>query len=486
MKSWWISLVVSPPEKIISHSYSNLIKTRRRIQVSETFWTSQICACCSPHHCVGFLFFAWIPPGLRAASSSSFASSAAAPSLTHSLTHSHTLTHSHSLTHSFTHSLTPSLTHSLTHSSSLTQSLLEELRRAWPPLGRGCLSRGRCSTQSFLAAFRVAGAVHRASWRSCGARGRRWAAAAFLVARAVHRELPGCVSRGRRSTQSLQEELLPFAWQAQCTEPPGGAAARVAAAGPRLPFSWPAQYIELPGCLSRGRRSTQSLLEELRRAWPPLGRGCLSISRGRCSTQSFLAAFRVEGAVHRASWRSCGARGRRRAAAAFLVAGAVHRASWLPVAWQAQCTEPPGGAAARVAAAGPRLPFSWPAQYIEPAGAAAARGCCSHVGVGMRYHDAVCKVWRQERSNWHLILQHIRHTCHTQTYISRHISHHPLSQSPHLPLLIPFYLFLLPRSLCLSLFPSSLVLQPFRCRYALSWRCLQGSELSKSLSHSLL
>ena len=46
--------------------------------------------------------------------------------------------------------------------------------------------------------------------------------------------------------------------------------------------SWQAQYIELPGCLSRRRRSTQSLLEELRRAWPPLGRGCLS--RGRRST----------------------------------------------------------------------------------------------------------------------------------------------------------------------------------------------------------
>ena len=30
------------------------------------------------------------------------------------------------------------------------------------------------------------------------------------------------------------------------------------------------------GCLSRGRRSTQSLLEQLRRAWLPLGRGCLS------------------------------------------------------------------------------------------------------------------------------------------------------------------------------------------------------------------
>ena len=75
----------------------------------------------------------------------------------------------------------------------------------------------------------------------------------------------------------------PFSWQAQYIEPAGAAATRVAAAGPRLPFSWQAQYIEFPGCLSRGRRSTQSLLEELRHAWwPPLGRGCLS--RGRRST----------------------------------------------------------------------------------------------------------------------------------------------------------------------------------------------------------
>ena len=88
-------------------------------------------------------------------------------SLTHSsLTHSlpHSLTHS-LLTHSLTHSLTP-LPHSLTHS--LTEELrspLEELRRAWAPLARGWLSCGRCNTESFLAAFRVASAVHRASWR---------------------------------------------------------------------------------------------------------------------------------------------------------------------------------------------------------------------------------------------------------------------------------------------------------------------------------
>jgi len=96
--------------------------------------------------------------------------------------------------------------------------------------------------------------------------------------------------RQKLSTQSLQEELR-RAW---------------APLGPRLPFD--------------GRRSTQSLLEELQRAW---GRGCLL--RGRRSTQSLLEELRR-------AWAPLGPR--------------------LPFAGQAQYTEPPGGAAARVGAAG--------------------------------------------------------------------------------------------------------------------------------------
>jgi len=89
---------------------------------------------------------------------------------------------------------------------------------------------------------------------------------------------------------------LPFVWQAQYTEPPGGCGAWAPLAwaplGPRLPFVGQAQYTEPPGgaaahghrwrscgargrrwgrgCLLCGRRSTQSLLEELRRVWAPL------------------------------------------------------------------------------------------------------------------------------------------------------------------------------------------------------------------------
>ena len=94
------------------------------------------------------------------------------------------------------------------------------------------------------AASCVAGAVHRASWRSCGTRGRRWPRLP-LAWQAQYTEPP----------------RFPCARQAQYTELPGRAAARVAAAGPRLPFAWQAQYTEP--------------LEELRRAWPPLAHGCL-------------------------------------------------------------------------------------------------------------------------------------------------------------------------------------------------------------------
>ena len=348
----------------------------------------------SPHHCVGFLFFAWIPPlssrppppPRRTHHYSSLTHSSLTHSLTHSphltsLTHSphspHSLTHSliHSLTHSppsLTHSLTsphltsphslthlthlthltsPHLTspHSLTHLTSLThsltqagavqracllrgrrttQSLLAELRRAWPPLGprlplawqaqyteppgraaarvaaAGAAAAfgvqaqyteppgraaARVAAAGAAAAFGVAGAVHRASWTSCGARGRRWGR--------------GCLWRGRRSTQSLLDELrpplgprLPLAWQAQYTEPPGRAAARVAAAGA-------------------------------------------------------AAAFRVSGAVHRASWRSCGARGRRWGRGCLLRGSTQSLLDELRRAW------PP---------LGPRLPFAWQAQYTEP------------------------------------------------------------------------------------------------------------------------
>jgi len=113
----------------------------------------------------------------------------------------------------------------------------------------------------------------------------------------------------------------------------------VAAAGPRLPFAWQAQYTEPP------HFPLQSFLEELRRGgrrWPA-ATFCLAGAVHRASALPLCVA----GAVHRAFWRSCGA-----------VAAAGPR---LPFAWQAQYTEPP------------HFPLAWQAQCTELSGGAAAR-----------------------------------------------------------------------------------------------------------------
>ena len=122
----------------------------------------------------------------------------------------------------------------------------------------------------------------------------------------------------RRAPKSTGAVRLPVAWQAQYTEVAGRAAARVGAAGPRLPLcgrrSAQSLLVELRrawaplgrGCLSCGRRSTQSLLVELRRAWALLGRGCLL--RGRRSTQSLLVELRRAWAPLGRGCLSCGRR----------------------------------------------------------------------------------------------------------------------------------------------------------------------------------
>ena len=64
--------------------------------------------------------------------------------------------------------------------------------------------------------------------------------------------------------------------QVPCAEPPQGAAERMVAAKTGPPFVWQAQRLVNLECRFRGRRSTQSLQEELRNAWSPLGRGRLA------------------------------------------------------------------------------------------------------------------------------------------------------------------------------------------------------------------
>ena len=275
--------------------------------------------------------------------------------------------------------LTPhsSYYHSTTHHS----SVVSRLPFSWQ-VQCGCLLRGRRSTQSLLvqlrhawaqpsgaAAFRVAGAVHRASWSSCGARGRRWATAAFRVAGAVHRaswsswpsgaaafRVAGAVHRASWSScgaRGRRWAAVVVVWQAAYTEPPGRAVACVGAAGPRLPFVAGAVHrASWSSCGACGRRWTAAAFRVAGFITAPLltphlhslttspislpfvWQAQYSIqwaswsSCGARGRRWVAAAFRVAGAVNRASWSSCGARGRRWAAAAFRVAGAVHRASW--------------------------------------------------------------------------------------------------------------------------------------------------------------
>ena len=86
ISSWWFGTWIlffhSVGNVIIPTDFHSIIFQRGRAQPPTSF---------SPHHCVEFLFFAWIPP----------LSSVRRRRAPHSLTHSHT--HSHSLTHSFTH-----------------------------------------------------------------------------------------------------------------------------------------------------------------------------------------------------------------------------------------------------------------------------------------------------------------------------------------------------------------------------------------------
>ena len=124
---------------------------------------------------------------------------------THRRFYIQTLLHTDTFTHAFTHRhfYTQKLSHTdaFTHRSFYTQTLSHT-------------ETGPVKSQFYLTAAAFAGAVHRASWGSCGARRRRWPAAAFCVAGAVHRaSWRSCGARGRRWLAAAFREY---------TEPPGG------------------------------------------------------------------------------------------------------------------------------------------------------------------------------------------------------------------------------------------------------------------------
>ena len=305
------------------------------------------------------------------------------PHLIHHITHHSSHTHTHHKTYLIIHK-----SFHIIHNSSHTQLILHTTHltdSAWQAQYAELPEEGVARIVAAVAAARccVAGAVHRAFCRSWGADCRRLGRA-FSV-------------RGRRNTQSLLKELRrglspagprrSFAWQAQYTEPPEGAAARIVA-------GWAAASLCLAGTVHRafwrscgadcrrlgrgfslrGRRSTQRLLKEVGRGLSPAGPRLLSAWQAQYTEPSEGAAARtvagwaaallcVAGAVHRASWRSWGA-DCRRLGRAFSLRGRRSTQSLLKelrrglspagprpsFAWQAQYTEPPEGVAARIVA----------------------------------------------------------------------------------------------------------------------------------------
>ena len=264
-----------------------------------------------------------------------------------------------------------------------TQSLLDELRRAWPPLGPRLITAPLLTPPLLTPHFSRPHLSHHLSHHHSSQLHFSHLTHHITAQLITAPWSADCLSCGRRSTQSLLDELrrawpplrprLPFAWQAQCTELSRGRRTTQTLLqkprawpplGPRLPFAWQAQYTEPPGraaarvaacwgrgSLSRSRRSTQSLLDELRRAWLPLG-------------------------------------------------------PRLPFAWQAQYTEPPGRAAACVAAAGAAAAFAWQAPLII------------HPSSRTTYHIS-------------LITSHLPFS--QLTHHLSHVTHHsPLITTPHL------------------------------------------------------
>ena len=169
-----------------------------------------------------------------------------------------------------------------------------------------------------------------------------------------------------------------------------------------------------PPARFRGRRSTQSLLDELRRGWAPLGRAWLS---------------------------------------ADFVAGAALGEPGVQIPWQVQYTESPGSAAARVGAAGPQIS----SQYTEPPGSAGARVAeCRFRGRlrGRRSAQSLLDrlppliTHHHPSYTTHLlappILHHLSHTTHLTPLILHHsthtkyltppISHHPSYTTHRTPL----------------------------------------------------
>ena len=161
------------------------------------------------------------------------------------------------------------------------------------------------------------------------------------------------------------------------------------------------------GWLSCGRRSTQRLLEELVPAWAPLGRGWLPCGKRSTRTRTLLEELVRAWAPLGRGWLSCGRRSTQ-SLEVLVRAWAPLGRGWLSCG---RCsTQSLLEELVRAGAAGPRLAVVWQAQYTEPPGR--ALGWLSHL-------------------LWHTSLSHnIFHTplCHT-SFCTHHLSHTTLSHT---------------------------------------------------------
>ena len=183
------------------------------------------------------------------------------PSLTSQSHHSHITIH-HSFTHhSFTHHFFSHLTsHILTsHTSLITSSLLKphpsQLHFSHLTYHITCLSHTSLGTAGprLPLAWRAQYTYHLTTHHSSTSHTSLITSHISLPNYHIslntsHLRLSPLVSSITTSLlTSHSSQRLALAWQAQYTEPPSGAVARVGAAGPRLPFAWQTQYTEPPG-----------------------------------------------------------------------------------------------------------------------------------------------------------------------------------------------------------------------------------------------
>ena len=198
--------------------------------------------------------------------------------LTHNSSHTTHLTHTTHLNLTTTH-LTHNSSHTqlISHNSSHTQLISTHLTQliSHNSSHTQLISHTTHLTHLISQTCCLAGAVLRASWRSCGADCRRLGRGSPL--------------RGRRSTQRLLKELgrglspagprLLCAWQAQYSEPPEAAAARIVA-------GWAAALLCVAGAVHRG-------------FWRSCGADCRRLGRG--SPSAVILAFAEEVSL----WQIC-------------------------------------------------------------------------------------------------------------------------------------------------------------------------------------